>query len=245
MGEPFAAVLSPLDEMRFGVRTAKMNPVSLEDVHNLELFCKAQAVRLSITRVPVERLDLVQAMEQQGYHLMDTLLYFVFNFARTTVPASVNSYLVRPVDRATEAQSVRAIAAESFKGYFGHYHADPRLDPEACDEVYRSWAENSVLLADVAHEVLVVENDGMLSGFLTLRRESDEVGHIVLAGVLPESQRRGLYQAMIIQAMYWCRQQGLARLITSTQITNSASQKTWARLGFEFDHAYYTLHKWF
>ncbi len=237
--------LSAMDEMRFGVRTAKMNPESLEEVHDLELFCKHHAVELAIARVRAESLDVVQLMEQQGYRLMDTLVYYAFKFDRARIPDDTTPYLVRPVNRVSEAQAVRAIASASFQGYFGHYHADVRLDREACDEVYRSWAENSVLSTEVAHEVLVVEDQGELLGFATLRRNTPEVGEGVLFGVAPQAQGKGIYRTMMVEGMRWCQQQETKRMIVSTQITNVAVQKVWARLGFEFDHAYYTLHKWF
>jgi GNAT superfamily N-acetyltransferase len=245
MNDTLPIKLSPMDEMRFGVRTAKMNPERIENVRDLEVFCEQQSVDLAITRVPADHLDVVQEMERQGYRLMDTLLYYAFKLDRTPIPDDSSPYLVRPVQRASEAQAVRTIASASFKGYFGHYHADVRLDREACDEVYRSWAENSVLSADVAHEVLVVEDQGELLGFATLRLNSAQVGEGVLFGVAPQAQGKGIYRTMMVHGMRWCQQQGAERMIVSTQITNVAVQKVWARLGFEFDHAYYTLHKWF
>lgn len=237
--------LSAIDEMRFGVRTAKAQPETLEDIQTIEQFCGQNQVDFVIARVPVAKLNVVRAMESLHYQLMDTLLYFSFDFTRIPIPDSGSSHQVRPVDRASEAQSVRAIASASFHDYSGHYHADQRLDREACDEVYRSWAENSVLSPDVAHEVLVVDDCGVLLGFITLRIETPDTGHIVLAAVAPEAQRKGVYQALLVHGMHWCRQQGATRVITSTQITNKASPKAWTRLGFDFDHAYYTFHKWF
>ena len=64
---------------------------------------------------------------------------------------------------------MRRVAAASFRDYFGHYHADPRLDRAKCDETYASWAERSCVDEAVASGVLVAEHGGRVAGFLTLQ----------------------------------------------------------------------------
>ena len=150
----------------------------------------------------------------------------------------------RPV-RPGDDEQVRQVAAESFRGYFGHYHADPRLDSRLCDEVYVSWAVRSCLSREVAGEVLVAELDGRVAGMATLRMNDSEEGEGVLFGVAPAAQGHGIYRSFMIRAMEWCRAQGATRMVVSTQITNLAVQKVWTRVGFEPSHAYYTFHKWF
>jgi hypothetical protein len=49
----------------------------------------------------------------------------------------------------------------------------------------------------------------------------------------------------MVAAMAWLAARGRTRMVVSTQITNLAVQKVWARLGFEPSSSYYTLHRWF
>jgi ribosomal protein S18 acetylase RimI-like enzyme len=140
---------------------------------------------------------------------------------------------------------VRAIAAQAFQGYYGHYHADPRLDQAACDAAYISWAERSCLDRSVADEVLVAELDEQLVGFLTLRFNSQQELEIVLNGVSSGAQKRGVYRDLVAHALKYALAQQAQQLIVSTQITNLAAQKVWVRLGFEPMQFYYTFHKWF
>jgi len=139
---------------------------------------------------------------------------------------------------------VKSIAKDAFRGYFGHYHADERLDRVKCDEIYESWAERSVLLREVADVVLVAELDGAIVGFVTLRMNNPEEGEGLLFGVSPLAQRRGIARLLIVGGMKWCVTHGASRITISTQLANVAVQKVWARVGFEFNHAYYTFHKW-
>jgi GNAT superfamily N-acetyltransferase len=241
---PASVQLSPLEAERFGIRSARAASVTLETLPEIMHFCRANAVIFLIARCRVEELATVHAMERAGFRLMDTLLYWACNLVKGPIPADDCAVPIRPM-RAGEANSVRSIAVEIFRGYFGHYHADPRLDPQQCDAAYVSWAERSCLSKDVAEEVLVAELDGRLVGFITLRRNSAEEGEAVVGGVLPEAQGLGIYRAFQVRSMQWCEARGCTRILGSTQVTNTAVQKVLARLGYEPSYAYYTLHKWF
>jgi predicted acetyltransferase len=207
-------------------------------------FCKKNQVAFLIVRCPASTLPTVQAMEQQGFLLMDTLLYYVRRLAKPPIPEDPNQSLVRTIQPGDE-EEVREIAAQSFQGYYGHYHADPRLNDTKCDEAYVSWAVRSATSREVADEVLVAEIDDRLAGFATLRRNNDQEGEGVLYGVAPWAQGRGIYRSFMIQSMEWGKAQGFKRMFYSTQITNIAVQKVWVRVGAEMSHAYYTCHKWF
>ena len=236
--------LSPIDEERFGIRTARASGITLMGLHRVLEFCRANAVKFLIARCPVTELSAAQAMEREGFSLMDALIYYTRDLTKLPIPTDKGEAPVRPI-RAGEEEQVKVIAAASFKGYLGHYHADPRLDRAKCDEAYTSWAVRSCVSRQVAHEVLVADDAGKLMGFATLRLNSAEEGEGVLFGVAPEAQGRGIYRSFMIRSMEWFLAQGRARQVVSTQISNIAVQKVWTQLGFEPSHASFTFHKWF
>ncbi|MEM9952581.1 MAG: GNAT family N-acetyltransferase [Chloroflexota bacterium] len=236
--------LSDIDKKRFGITVAIAQDIAMDDIEATEHFCIDNHVEMCITRVATTDLQVIQKLEDIGYRLMDTLVYYAFKFNKKVIPDDTNDHYIRPA-QANDAESVVDIATASFKGYFGHYHADPRLPNDKCDEVYIDWAEKSVRSREITDAVLIVENDGQLNGFATMRQLSEADGEGVLFGVAPHAQGQGIYRTMMIHGMRWCKQQGLSRMLVSTQITNIAVQKVWARLGFEMNHGYYTLHKWF
>ncbi len=236
--------LSAIDEERFGIKTARATGITLDGLSMVWDFCLANNVRLLIARCPASELAVVQAMEREGCLLTDTLVYYARNLAKSPIPADSVEVLVRPI-RPGEEDLVKALAAESFKGYYGHYHADPRLDRVKCDDAYTSWAVRSCVSRDVADEVLVADDKGILLGFATLRLNSPDEGEGVLFGVAPAAQGRGIYRSFMIRSMEWFRAKGCTRQVVSTQITNIAVQKVWTRVGFEPSHAYYTFHRWF
>jgi|SRR6185436_17221180 len=233
--------LSPLEERRFGVRTVRVNELAPGDLPALLSFCRANAVRMVIARCPTGELGTAQALEEAGARLMDTLLYYALELARApekALPAHLR------LARKDELEPLLAIATDSFRGYSGHYHADPRLDRAACDATYTSWVERSLLDPTVADAVYTCELDGEPAAFATMRRNSDEEGEGVLFGVAPRAQGRGIYADLIRAGIEWCRARGMKRMVVSTQVTNLAVQKVWVRQGFEPSASYYTFHLW-
>jgi ribosomal protein S18 acetylase RimI-like enzyme len=240
----FSIALSELDRTRFGITTAKAHNLTLETLPQANAFCREQKVALLIARVTANRLDVVQAMESDGFRMMDSLVYYAFKYAKKSIPEDDSPYTLR-LAQPEDAPRIAPVAAHSFQGYYGHYHADSRLDQEACDATYTDWAARSVSDPNVADAVLLVEEGETLLGFATLRMNDAQEGEGVLFGVAPEAQGRGIYRTMMVYGMRWVQEQGGERMVVSTQLTNIAVQKVWARLGFEMDRAYYTFHKWF
>ncbi len=237
--------LSALDEKRFGVKTAKTSPLRAGDMGRVMDFCAIHRVEFLIARCPSDELKAAQEMERLGFSLMDTLLYYSCDLKKRGVPVDSAGPALRTAVPG-DGNAVREVAKEAFRGYFGHYHADPRLDRDACDEVYTDWAYNSCISTETADTVLIAESpEGGIAGFATMREKSEGVGEGVLFGVAPEFQGKGIYRRFMTGGMEWCIQRGLGSMVVSTQVTNTAVQKVWVRLGFEPSHSFYTFHKWF
>lgn len=241
--ETGAAQFSEIDSERFAVRVARAH-VAPQNLSQVVDFCAAERIDLLIARCATGELRTAQKMEALGFSLMDTLVYYSFDLVKRAIPEDFPRAVVRKIAPGDEAQ-VEKVAATAFKGYYGHYHADPRLDSRKSDEGYVSWAVRSCTSRQVATEVLVAEYDHNIVGFATLRLNSTEEGEGVLFGVAPEAQGMGIYRSFMVHGMQWCKEQHVKRMVVSTQVTNVAVQKVWCRVGFEPAHSYYTFHKWF
>ena len=238
--------ISKLDTERFGINVAKAVNFSLTDLDEINSFCSKEQVELLIARVSSDDIFIVQKLEDDDYRLMDTLVYYKFDYAKKPSPQITTAYRVENISGINEfAPKISEIAGQAFHGYFGHYHADSRLDKSMCDDIYIDWAYRSCLDLDVASAVLAAFVEEEIAGFVTLKIRSETLGELVLSGVSPSLQKRGLYQSLIFAGMEWFHNNGMDQSILSTQINNISVQKVWARLGFEMDHSFYTFHKWF
>lgn len=237
--------LSDLDRRRFGHVTAKVDVGAGDDVEGILRECADQGVRLLIGRCSTLELEKVQEMERLGFFLTDTLVYYR---KKRICPRSLQlpeSFGVRSAGPA-DAPEVEKMAARSFRGYFGHYHADPRLDKSNCDEVYSSWAANSCSGgAFCSHMILVTSaRNGEIAAFATLKRHDDAEFEGVLFGIDPAYQGKSLYPQLLDLSQQWGTENGFVRMVVSTQVTNVAVQKAWCRQGFEPFRSCHTLHKW-
>lgn len=235
--------ISPLDQDRFNIKVAKAHITDVRGFEKVVRFCDKNSVELLISRCNGELLNIVHLLEKNGFLLMDTLIYFTFDLKKKNIPTDPGNVVVRKI-RTGEELLVKEAAALSFKGYFGHYHADNRLEQSKSDEIYIDWAYRSAI-KEAADEVLVAEINDQIVGFATLKLNSKEEGEGVLFGIIPAAQRLGIYSSFIIQGLIWCQQNGCQSMIVSTQIINIPVQKVWTRVGFEPAKFYYTFHKWF
>ena len=192
--------LSPLDETRFGIRTARAEGVTLERLPTVLEFCHTQNIQMLIARCSTGDLPSLQAMEEAGFQLMDTLVYFDFDLHHKELPSrrDFNIRVVQPQDVA----AVKEIARQAFRGYDSHYHADPRLDQSTCDEIYVDWAVRSCSNKDVADEVFVADSNNGILGFLAIKMDKTKVADCRLYAVSQQSQRGGVGQALLIEALH-------------------------------------------
>lgn len=236
--------LSPLDEERFGVRTAKASLSVNDDAAATLEWCRDQDVALLIVRCPMSSTPAIHQLESAGGRLMGILVRWTFEFDRHDLPPDTHPARTR-LASLEDLPAILEIARAAFHGYEGHYHADPRLDPDSCDDVYVSWTERSVRIPGVADAVLILEDDTGPVAFVTVRMITPLEGEVVLGGVAPSASGQGLYRAFLLRAMAWCRDRGARRVLVSTRLTNTAVQKVWARFKFRFAGAEATFHVWF
>lgn len=237
--------LSSIDSDRFGIVTAKCSDFIEDDIPHILEFSRQAKVELLIARCSaITGISVAQVLEKNGFFLTDTSVHSVFDVTNKALPVLEEDLGLRSF-RLEDEPSVLSVARESFAGYCGHYHLDARLDRRACDEVYVDWTRHSCRSEDPRDAVFVSEIAGQIVGYVTTRMSSEFDGAAVLSGVTGSARRRGLYRALMIQAMHWCAEMGADRVNFVTQIQNLGVQRIWARLGFEPFDAFYTFHRWF
>jgi RimJ/RimL family protein N-acetyltransferase len=236
--------ISDIDEERFGIRTARVVGVTTGSLSSILEFCKKEQVKLLIARCNMADLETAQSMEREGFLLMDTLVYYTRDLTRQQVPADNGVAHFRPI-RIDEEEEMISVAKESFRGYFGHYHADQRLDDNKCNDVYVDWARKACASRGSDENFLVAEMAGRIVAFGVFRINNPDEGELFLGGIHPDFQGQGIYLSFLCRAMDWCLSKNAKRIIISTQLNNIAVQKVLTRFGFEISRGYYTYHKWF
>lgn len=237
--------VSPFEPARFGVSAARAFATDPSDIDRFDAFCRERSVEVLILRCETSAIDVVHRVECTGGNIMDCLVYYRRDLSKELrAVGAARGMVIRPVD-AAQADAVAAVAARAFEGYYGHYHADERFDRSAADATYKDWAARSCRDVAAADIVLAAFVESDMAGFITLKRQSSEEVEIVLNGVDPAFQGRGIYGDLVIEALRWAQSAGARSCVVSTQLNNVAVQKVWVRNGFEPTVSYYTFHKWY
>ena len=202
----------------------------------------------------VRALDssMTHALEENGFLLMDTSLNFLCDFSRTTSggsdgwrqPDGLTTRRAEPKDE----PEVLVVSEKAFTGFFGRYHADPRMPAGAAVSVYRDWILSA--FRGWADWILVAEIDRRIVGYGIWKKPSRcevsqaiELAHYSLAGVHPDFAGRGIYSALARDGMQIARAE--ARFVDGpVHVSNFPVHRALHRLGWKIADAKHSFHKW-
>lgn len=210
--------------------------------------CADLGVKLLIHRCSAEDFNHIHQLEDNGFRLMDGLVYYRLRVGDTPW----TSHLIRPC-LPCEAEKVAEIAREVYTNFIGHFHQDLRLDRKKCDDLYVKWARNACLDKKVAEIMLVAEVGGKIVGFDSLEIIDGDtaLGVIgatafgVISGVSKEFQGKGIRTALLFAGMNWCVKQGLEYMEADVHINHYKMHRVYSNHGFKIYKSEYTFHKWF
>jgi GNAT superfamily N-acetyltransferase len=243
--------ISKIDSDRFGYVVARMDSFSKDPLADIAALQRV-GVELAISRVPSANISLINKLECAGFRLKDCQWTMDYRSESTSQASRVHDLVAADdgitIDhvKAEEAPAVGALAFQAFRNY-GHYAANPRLDPDRCNEVYRDWATRSCLDRSVADHVLVARSADQVVGFLTLKYgqvDSCRVAIQHLGAVDPRFRNRELFRRLVIACISQGQSDGILLHRTFLQITNLAVIRSYLKMGFLPSDSHYTLHAW-
>jgi len=129
-----------------------------------------------------------------------------------------------------DGQGLDALLNKAFEGYQSHYSSNARLPSDTTLVAYRSMI-NQVGTASNVRGLGVTNVDGEIVGFGMHKVEQPTVSEFQLAAVLPSARGRGFYEVITRAICADAKELGCDQLVSSTQASNTAGQRVWARVG--------------
>jgi len=208
---------------------------------------RARQVRHVSARVDVEDIELLTALEANGFRLMDALVTY------TTRPRKEPPHAVREVGtirefRPEDAPELLAITEDAYRGYKGRFHLDPQLPNDRADAFYVEWAQQCLSGAMADMIFVATGAEGRLLGYLAFRRRepvSTTGGVLVFGGGLGACRpdALGAYAGLIRTGTVWAHEHdGVAEC--QTQNYNFPVIRVYEAVGAHYVRAEYTLHRW-
>jgi ribosomal protein S18 acetylase RimI-like enzyme len=228
--------VSPLESEHFGLVVARADAVEDEQIPALLSFCERNEVELVIARCDGRDLAAARGLIDAGMVRLEAQIAYEGKLWEIPNANEVREGTER------DLEAVAEVARRAFCDMPSHYHVDPRLPLEACNEAYVDWTRRG-LRGEAADAFFVAELDGRAVGFTMFGGEGDRV-HSILSAVDPDYQRRGLYSSLFARGMEWGLERGAERMFIVTPHGNIAAQRNQIRLGLKPVGSTATFHGW-
>ncbi|KTD18950.1 GNAT family N-acetyltransferase [Legionella jordanis] len=240
------SLISGVDTKRFGFNVAKVQEWGASP-QELMMQLKDAQVKLIISRLPSERVETINQLEDLGFQLKDSQLTYKFDLHRLNLSnLDLPSHL--HVREASEADlpSIGVLAKLAFKDY-GHYANNARLDKSKVDEIYEDWAVSSFSNKDYADKFFIISSGEDVAGFLTFKLCEQNGKKFTKGGIGAVSDRyrnQGIFKLLNKQGLLWAKELGLDWVEHNALTTNYSVGRVFTSLGFYNAASYVTLHCW-
>lgn len=238
---------SPLESSRFGFSVGRLLvplPCNLS-TETIGKIATNHDHDLLILRYPSDRLDLFEHLGADP--LIKTLnagrlVYYKWDLCHQ--PRTLRKSSCYSVEPAHGTQEVIELVNKSFGAYRNHYSANPRLQSFSLSLAYEEWAINTMEHPSSRSFVARTRTQAQPIGFVVAHLNvSTRTAEVILNGVEPDWQRRGVYSLMLRNvAQSLNEDEEISTIVISSQSENNAVIKAWQLLGMEELFTIETLH---
>ncbi|WP_343554682.1 dTDP-4-amino-4,6-dideoxy-D-galactose acyltransferase [Pantoea sp.] len=184
-------------------------------------------------KVPAERIEVIDALSQQGFQLVEGEADLSIPIKHTERQAGVR------IAREAQIPALREAAAQAFSQ--SRFRA-PWFDATDSARFYAQWAENAIRGTFDNQCLVACDEQGALQGFVSMR-EVDGDMRIGLLAVLPGAQGKGVGQRLLLAAADWGRVRQLSQLRVATQLSNLTAMRLYLRSGARLESTAYWFYR--
>jgi len=239
--------ISDLDSKRFGFKIAKFDTKGVDLAIFLELI-RSERVKLIITKVPLENLEAVNLLEENGFVIKDVQVTYKFElnkFIPHIISESKNEIIIRDATD-NDIKGVEILAGNCFSNY-GHYAADLKLPSDKVKDIYSDWARRSIEDKNIADKIIIAEINNEIAGFLTFKVYEQNglfYGAGGLGGVAEKYRSQNIFRLITIAGLKWGKQRNMAWEEHNVSIKNYPVNSSFTKLGFKIYKTFVTMHCW-
>ena len=213
------------------------------------LAARKRGVRNIQARIPMDNLAAIHALESVGFRIIEILTTWIFDFAKSPIPAKQHPDLIRDF-RPNDTEALIELARTAYAPIPDRFHMDTHLSARASDELYAEWMRNSCS-GQMADHIAVAETDGVAVGYSTMKYFGDHDGlcnariaRLGLGAMAPKSRNGRLVTDVVIHHLEWLEQRQADFCLVGTQGNNIPPQRVWIRVGFKPAAVDLSLHFW-
>ncbi len=226
----------------------KIASVLLSKVINYSRNCH---IRHLAVKVDPQHMDFISCLQRKRFKLVATQVVYYLALNSFKAVKKKYSFSIRPYEK-KDWLKMSFLARQAFSQreyWLDRFHADCSLPNDKADNLYLRWLENCIKKIE-ADKVLVAELDGQTAGFICFRINKDinkiftvHFGQVVLNAVSPAYRRRGIYTALVNEALKWLKNKNVSLATIATQMSVVPVRKTWQNLGAHLGGAQLVFHR--
>jgi len=237
----FTVIDKPWDSELFGglacelkVRTANYDLI--ENIITQIAFHDFRYKHIMV-RVPSIKIDIIQALEEYGFIMVDGYLEYNFQIGWDKRLILSDTYRTRAAVE-EDLNELIDISGSAFQS--DRYHCDPFLSKDVADNVYKAWIKNSVE-GKYDTSVDVVDRDAVIGGFSTCRLCENKRGVIGITAVRKEMSGLGIGRELVKANLRYFYEKGIDSVSVGTQLSNISAMRLYSSVGFKVSKTYITL----
>jgi dTDP-4-amino-4,6-dideoxy-D-galactose acyltransferase len=238
----------PWDTNFFGKRIARVNGsiLAADRLPVIDAWCVAEQIDCLYFLADSADALTVRLAEESGFRLQDIRLTLAL-----TKPAPGREILPELTDTLVNIRASRPDDLEKLHDTARHayvhtrFYNDPHFTREQCAALYDTWLARSINERAYADITFIADVDDMPAGYVACHLNHDtRVGVIGLVGVAETARGQSMGQKLVLHALRWFWQQGMAEVQVTTQGRNIAGQRLYQRCGFLTQSMLLWYHRW-
>lgn len=255
---------SSWDTERLGMKTDKMIILSkIDDPYTLTMFItktlnkhRSAKPRLIITRVPLNYISIIQALELSGGIITDILVTYrlelnnlnlnkdkgIHNTFKCWNTRNKDKITFKYAETLSEVKEAARIASDAFR--YSHYMQDPFIPKEKASRIYSDWVLEA--FNNKNKDVILALHQDRIVGFIICGKASITSrynhGVIDLIAVDKGYRGKGIGTMLVKECINVCKEKKLKTVYVGTQLSNARAVRFYERMGFKLVFAEATLH---
>jgi hypothetical protein len=240
--------ISELDTKRFGYKVARINEFSTDYELILQKLKKFD-VRLVISRINSNEIQLINKLEDKGFRIKDTQLILKHELNNTEqfkIDLNYEKNILIRESKISEAEEIAKIAFNSFEKY-GHYSENLNLPLNKVAEIYYDWAFKSCIDKNVADKVVIAVENSKIIGFVSIKLHNklkSPFSFLNVGAIDKNYRNRGLFRLLIKKCLVLSGEYNMKWSETKILTINIPVNRSLHNLGFKFNGSEHTLHCW-
>ncbi len=224
------------EKRNLGVDTQEITTEEQDTVESVKETLNNLTAEYQVVKVPCGKTEVMWAVEDSGFHYMETSVRVVYDLNRLEIPPQ-HKRINDAVDYVRmDEKDIEQMLEEIRKGMFStdRIALDPFFSAAQAANRYCGWIQDEIGKGTELYKYIY---KGKAIGFFSLKQINEEIYYPFLAGIYPEYKNSPLGSVYLFKPLMEAKKQGGRYVSTYISMNNSQAVRMHVDYGFSFREA--------